>query len=452
MLIFLWTDIFLWGLVLFTVILFYKLRNKHDIRMSMLQLYESKTAVLSIIILFVYIVIGLMDSIHYRPKLNHHHLGDTHISTNISVHYGDVKSVLDYILLPWSSLSEKTFSEPFANRSFVKERVIEQDGTIREIYPSHSHSIRLENYANINYFLILSFVGLVLSMILLFIYKYTKDRISMNLTSYKIILANILILYFFTSVLLILYKSFHVLGTDKIGQDIFYVTLKSVRTGLVIGTITSIFMVPFAILFGTMAGYFGGFIDDIIQYVYTTLSSIPSILLISAFILIIQTQIALHSNWFETLAEQADLRMLALCIILGITSWSGLCRLIRAETLKLKELDYILAAKSMKVSNRKIIFKHIIPNLVHIIIINIAISFSALVLAEAVLSYIGVGVDPTTMSWGNMINSARQELSRDPVVWWPILGAFVPMFIFVLSLNLFADKLRDAFDPRIRLQ
>ena len=106
----------------------------------------------------------------------------------------------------------------------------------------------------------------------------------------------------------------------------------------------------------------------------------------------------------------------------------------------------------MRVNNFKIILRHIIPNLVHIIIINIAIDFSALVLAEAVLSYIGVGVDPTTMSWGNMINSSRLELSRDPIVWWPVLGAFIPMFIFVLALNLFADKIRDAFDPRLRVQ
>jgi peptide/nickel transport system permease protein len=150
------------------------------------------------------------------------------------------------------------------------------------------------------------------------------------------------------------------------------------------------------------------------------------------------------------LAEQADLRLLALCIILGITGWSGLCRFIRAETLKIKHLDFVTAARAMRVSDYKIITRHIIPNLMHIVILYVVLEFSGLVLAESVLSYIGVGVDPTTMSWGNMINAARSEISREPVIWWTITAAFIPMFIFVLVLNLLSDKLREAFDPKTR--
>ena len=113
-------------------------------------------------------------------------------------------------------------------------------------------------------------------------------------------------------------------------------------------------------------------------------------------------------------------------------------------------MDFVKSAISMGVTNIKIIWRHIVPNVMHIILITVVLDFSGLVLAEAVLSYVGVGVDPTTSSWGNMINSARLDLAREPVVWWPLFAAFIFMFTLVLSANIFADALRDAFDPRLR--
>jgi peptide/nickel transport system permease protein len=153
---------------------------------------------------------------------------------------------------------------------------------------------------------------------------------------------------------------------------------------------------------------------------------------------------------FDTTVERADIRLLFLCIILGITSWTGLCRLLRGESLKLREAEYIQAALSFGVSHAKIIGKHILPNVMHIVLITVVLDFSGLVLAEAVLSYVGVGVDPTMNSWGNMINSARLEMAREPVVWWSLLAAFLFMFTLVLAANLFSDAVRDAFDPRLR--
>ena len=149
--------------------------------------------------------------------------------------------------------------------------------------------------------------------------------------------------------------------------------------------------------------------------------------------------------------EKADARFVALCFILGVTSWSTLCRLIRAETLKISQLGYVQAAHAFGLGNGKIIFRHILPNVLHIILITFVLEFSALVLAEAVLSYIGVGIDPSMASWGNMINGARAEMSRDPAVWWTLAGAFFFMVILVLSANLFSDLVRDAFDPRTSL-
>jgi peptide/nickel transport system permease protein len=160
--------------------------------------------------------------------------------------------------------------------------------------------------------------------------------------------------------------------------------------------------------------------------------------------------IANHPELFETGADRADLRLLALCVILGITSWTGLCRLLRGESLKLREADFIEAATAFGVRHVKIIGRHILPNVMHIVLIIVVLDFSGLVLAEAVLSYVGVGVDPSTISWGNMINGARLEMAREPMVWWSLVAAFLFMFALVLSANLFSDAVRDAFDPRLR--
>jgi peptide/nickel transport system permease protein len=157
-----------------------------------------------------------------------------------------------------------------------------------------------------------------------------------------------------------------------------------------------------------------------------------------------------HPEWFETVYDHSDMRLLALCAVLGITSWTTLCRLLRGETLKLREMDYILAATAFGVRNMRIITRHILPNVMHIVLIIVVLDFSNLVLAESVLSYIGVGVDQSTISWGNMINNARMELAREPVVWWTLFAAFIMMFLLVLAANLFADAVRDAFDPRLK--
>jgi len=258
------------------------------------------------------------------------------------------------------------------------------------------------------------------------------------------------LIWIFIWIAVFLTSGYHIFGTDKIGQDVFYQTIKSIRTGLIIGTLTTLFILPFALILGTMAGYFHGWVDDIIQYIYTTLSSIPGVLLISATILVLQVYISNHPALFPTLMERADARLLALCLILGITSWASLCRLLRGETLKLRELEFIQASRALGVKHRKILFRHILPNVMHIVIITVVLDFSMLVLAEAVLSYVGVGVDPTTLSWGNMINSSRLELAREPIVWWPLLASLIFMFLLVLAANLFADTVRDALDPRLR--
>jgi len=245
--------------------------------------------------------------------------------------------------------------------------------------------------------------------------------------------------------------AYHVLGTDKVGQDVLYLSLKSVRTSLVIGTLTTLVMLPLGAMLGVTAGYFRGWVDDLIQYLYTTLNSIPAVLLIAAFVLMMQVYIDGHPQLFPTTAQRADVRLLLLCVILGVTSWTSLARLLRGEALKLAELEYVQAAHAMSVSHLRILTRHLLPNVAHIIIISLVLDFSGLVLAEVVLSYVGVGVDPSTVSFGTMINAARLEMAREPVVWWSLASAFGFLLVLVLAANLLADAVRDGFDPRVHV-
>jgi peptide/nickel transport system permease protein len=214
--------------------------------------------------------------------------------------------------------------------------------------------------------------------------------------------------------------------------------------------VTTLVTLPLALFLGVAAGYFRGWVDDAIQYIYTVLSSIPSVLLIAAAVLMMQVTIDTHPEWFDTTASRADLRLVFLCLILGVTSWTGLCRLLRGETLKLREMEYIQAAQSFGVSSMRILARHIMPNVMHIVLISVVMDF-ALVLAEAVLTYVGVGVDPSMISFGTMINGARLEMAREPMVWWALAAAFGFMLALVLAANLFADAVRDGFDPRVRV-
>jgi peptide/nickel transport system permease protein len=174
------------------------------------------------------------------------------------------------------------------------------------------------------------------------------------------------------------------------------------------------------------------------------------VLLIAACVLLIQVFIDKNPQLFETGIERSDLKLLFLCLIVGLTEFATMCRLVRGETLKLRELDYVQASQAFGAGAGKIMARHIMPNVMHIVIITLVLEFSQIVLYEAVLSYVGVGVDPSMSSFGTMLNLARSEMARDPIVWWNLATAFVFMLGLVLALNLFADGVRDAFDPRAR--
>jgi peptide/nickel transport system permease protein len=130
---------------------------------------------------------------------------------------------------------------------------------------------------------------------------------------------------------------------------------------------------------------------------------------------------------------------------MGVTSWVGFCRVVRGETLKLRELEYVQAARALGVSQWRIVTRHVLPNLMHLVVITFVLLFSSLVLSEAILAWLGIGIDG---SWGQMIDQARDELARDPIIWWNLAAASAALFALILAVNLVGDAVRDVFDPR----
>jgi len=461
----LWTDalVFLLTLVVIGFILY--ARSKPHIATPWQRVFAGRIAAASAVVLLAFVLTGLLDSLHFRLPLegNGNH-GEVHYAV-------EVLSALDVLVEPLRTRVEKTYSAPFATHLYARETVELEDGSQARLYPPlkyggahlaasglpRSTDILQRSLRALAEAVLAAAVALWLLAVLLGRRSGQGARAMAGLIlsgrtglPWRTILATLTVLLACIFLAVNLAGVYHVLGTDKVGQDVLYQTLKSVRTGLLIGTLTTLVMLPFAIFMGIVAGYARGWIDDVVQYIYTTLNSIPHVLLIAAAILMLQVYIANHPELFETTVERADIRLLFLCIILGITSWTGLCRLLRGESLKLREAEYIQAAAAFGVSHGRIITRHILPNVMHIVLITVVLDFSGLVLAEAVLSYVGVGVDSTTNSWGNMINSARLEMAREPVVWWSLLSAFLFMFTLVLAANLFSDAVRDAFDPRTR--
>lgn len=451
--VFLWSDILIYMLLVGGGLWLWLALRQEYWRVALRQVLTNRMAVLSFGILCMYAAIGLLDTIHFKTVSPSNPSG------------GSIQSVLDVLCQPLIERTEKTYSAPFATHLFSKESVLTPDGRTVQAYPRLKYAGRhLDDLtakasdigARLLDGLVLGLAAGVFFFVLftvpLFLARWRlgpsdRERLKRWTRSSLCVVGFFTVTSILIAQTVVLSEGYHVLGTDKAGHDVFYTGLKSIRTGLVIGILTTLIVTPFAILFGVLAGYFRGWVDDAIQYVYTTLSSIPDILLIAAAMLIFQVGLAAQ----ETIVS-ADERLVYLCLIMGITSWTGLCRLIRAETLKLREIEYVQAADAFGVSRRRIMLRHLVPGVMHIVLISIVLRFSGLVLAEAVLAYVGIGVDPSMQSWGNMINQARFELAREPVVWWNLLAAFVFMLGLVLPANLFGDAVRDALDPRLRTQ
>ncbi len=221
----------------------------------------------------------------------------------------------------------------------------------------------------------------------------------------------------------------HWLGTDIFGRDVLSKVLRGTQIAMSVGLVTSLIAIPIGVVLGALAGYFGGWVDDLITWLYTTFSSIPNIMLLISITMILGKGI------------------FAVYIALGATSWVTLCRLIRGEVMKHKEREYVQAAGAIGGGHFRKLFLHILPNVTHIVIINTSLQFQFAIKSEVILSYLGLGVQGEP-SWGTMIDDAKLELSRG--VWWQLAGATTAMFLVVLAFNLLGDALRDSLDPKLK--
>ncbi len=464
--VFLLTDLFVYAILLFVIWYLWRVRSDRNLRANWRLAMRRPVSMVSSMVLGFFMLIALADSVHYREALP---ASPGQTSTQYAA---EASSLLDNLLKPLATARERSYSEPLSAVAFRKE-TFERDGVSVRDYPrlrfggKHLKDPASELAADVSQktWAALAMGSAIVVIVLLLGFATAAARTGLALTAvfnrfrkgqtlwpWRSMAITLAVLVLLITWVVTLSQGYHVFGTDRTGNSVLVFALKSVRTALVIGGLTTLVVLPLALLLGVTAGYLRGWVDEAIQYVYTLLASIPDVLLIAASVLLLQVFIDKNQGVFETSLERADARLFFLCLILGITSFTGLCRLVRGETLKLRELEYIQSARAFGVSTPRVLWRHIVPNLMHLVLINTVMQFSSFVLAEAVLSYVGVGVDPKTASFGVMINTARAELAATPLVWWTLATAFGFMFLIVLSANLLADAVRDAFDPRTRLR
>ena len=460
----LWTDAAIWLLLGALLAYAVHVRRSPTLSASWRKVFRDAAALASSVVLLACLGVTLADSIHLRLRLP----PAPGVTDAAPAYEARTRSLLDLWLAELTASREATYSRPLAYQGFTKESV-DVGGVVQRVAPRLKHGgAHLSDPASqwlpdLAQRALAGLAAGALAALLLAAGAVAaiarQRRAGWRATARSLwrregaipwhaALGTLGVLALLVGAGSALSGPYHLLGTDLTGNDVLYQALKSVRTAFVIGTLATLATLPLAVVLGVMAGYYKGWVDEVIQYVYTVLSSVPNVLLIAACVLMVQVFLDQHPELFETGAERADLKLFLLCAVLGLTGWAGLARLLRGETLKLRELEYVQAAHAFGVGHLRVMARHIFPNVAHLMLIVTVLEFSALILYEAVLSYVGVGVDPSMNSFGGMINLARSEMSRDPVVWWSFAAAFGFMVTLVLAANLFADGVRDAFDPR----
>lgn len=243
----------------------------------------------------------------------------------------------------------------------------------------------------------------------------------------------------------------HLMGTDYQGRDVFWRAVAGTSTAVKVGALASFISAIIGVALGAAAGYYGGRIDNFVVWIYSTFASMPTLLFILAFALLV-TKGFLYpplASVFNGIARifNTDSGMMALYLGIGLTGWVSLCRVVRGETMKLRETAYVQSAKVIGNSSFRIITRHIIPNLFHLVIIYFTMRFAYAIMTEVIVSYLGFGVQ-SAPSWGVMISDGQERLWRG--IWWEVAAATGFMFILVLALHMLGDALRDRLDPRLR--
>lgn len=220
-------------------------------------------------------------------------------------------------------------------------------------------------------------------------------------------------------------------GADKWGHDILKKTIKGAETSLTVGIVAAFFATFLGTLLGALAGYFGSWVDDVLNWFYSVFTSIPYLLLILAIAAVLQQK-----------------GIMAIVLILGLTGWTGIFRLVRAEYMKHKDREYVMAANAIGASHFRKMFIHIFPNISHVALVQMSILVVGFIKAEVVLSFLGFGVPVGIVSWGSMLNEAQNELILG--IWWQLVAATIGMIALVTAFSLFTDALRDALDPKLK--
>ena len=221
----------------------------------------------------------------------------------------------------------------------------------------------------------------------------------------------------------------HPMGTDNLGRDVALRLVQGARIAFHVGIMTSLIAIPLGVLLGLFGGYFGGKVDSFVVWLCATVASMPGLLFILAISMVVGQGLT------------------GIYLGIGLTTWVGVCRTIRAEVMKHKAKAYVQAAKVLGYSHLRIMFRHILPNVAHIILIQFSIRFPGAVATEVFISFLGIGVQGEP-SWGIMINNARLRLWQG--VWWEMTFVTLAIFILVLVFNHLADYLRDRLDPALR--
>ena len=224
-------------------------------------------------------------------------------------------------------------------------------------------------------------------------------------------------------------KRFFLLGTDNLGRDVALRLVQGTRIAFHVGIVTSLIAIPLGVILGLLGGYFGGRVDSLVTWLCATVASMPGLLFVLAISLVVGQG------------------LLGIYLGIGLTTWVGTCRTVRAEVVKHRDRAYVQAARTLGYSHARIMFRHILPNVAHIILIQFSIRFPSAVSTEVSISFLGIGVQGEP-SWGIMINNARLRLWQG--VWWEMTFTTAAIFVLVLVFNRLADDLRDRLDPALR--
>lgn len=232
------------------------------------------------------------------------------------------------------------------------------------------------------------------------------------------------------------------MGTDSTGRDIFARIIYGGQISLFVGVTAVMLSVTLGTLIGGLAGYFGGWIDAILMRITESMLSIPQLFLL----IVLGKFIGRNIDSIDVFGKTVSGSVLIVIFVIGLTSWMFLARIVRANVLSLKEVDYVTVAKSLGASDLRIFFRHLMPNTMGVIIVSTTLGLASAILSEAYVSFLGLGIQPPTASWGNMLTAAQTFIQQGS--WW--MWVFPSSFIIftILCVNLVGDGLRDAFDPR----